>query len=205
LAGIPSISRAVRYDVDVGSFYANVTVRGPVVDQVVAAVQELGYHALVATTVKDLTVICEEQSDTQDKSVWQRVASRLSEKLSCDALAVMNRDDDILLYALYRSGRLADEYNSCPAYWNEADPNGEAGGNPSALCKAFGMPGDPTEVDRVLHTAITCKDDDSDDFVFAGERHAALISALGWPDVPYQQGFDYLTKQRLDSQWRVVG
>jgi len=189
----------------VGSFYANVTVRGPVVDQVIAAVQELGYRAFVDTTVKGLTVICEEQSDTQDKSVWLRVASRLSEKLSCDALAVMNHDDDVLLYALYRSGRLADEYNSCPAYWNEADQNEPAGGNPSTLCQSFGMPGDPTEVDRVLHTVATCEEDDSDDeFVFAGERHTALVSALDWPEVPYQQGFDYLTKEGLDSRWHVV-
>ena len=46
--------------------------------------------------------------------------------------------------------------------------------------------------------------DDEDEFVFATERHAALISALGWPDIPYQWGFGYLTKERPDSRWNLV-
>lgn len=194
------------YHLGVGSFYTNVTLQGPDEDQVVAAIRELGYRAFVATTINSLTVVCEQQSDTQDKRIWHSVASRLSEKLNCAAFTVMNHDDDILLYSLYRNGQLVDEYNSCPAYWNEADQDGPTGGDPQALCDTFGMPGDRIEVDRVLHTATSCEEDDGEDqFVFATERHAALVNALGWPTVPHQQGFDYLSKERLDSQWRLIG
>jgi hypothetical protein len=82
-----------------------------------AAVEALGYRTFVAATVSELTVIYEESSDTQDKAIWYRVAKQLSEKLMFPALAVMNHDDDILAYALYRNGTLLDEYDSCPSYW----------------------------------------------------------------------------------------
>jgi hypothetical protein len=189
-----------------GNFYTNVTLRGPDANQVIAAIRELGYSAFVADTIDGLTVVCEQQCDTQEQRIWHLVASRLSEKLSCDAFAVINHDDDILLYALYRNGRLMDEYNSCPAYWNEADQVEPVGGDPKALCESFGMPGNQSEVDRVLRTATSCEEDDGEDeFVFAGERHAALVSALDWPEIPYQQSFGYLTRERLDSRWHIAG
>lgn len=206
LAFNDSIALVNRYYCGVGSFYTNVTLRGPDGEQVIAAIRELGYRAFVADTINGLTLICEQQSDTQDKGIWHTVASRLSEKLACAALAVMNHDDDFLLYGLYQSGRLVDEYNSCPAYWNEVEQAEPLGGDPKMLCQAFGMPGNHVDIDRVLHTPTSSLEDDGEDeFVFATERHAALISALDWPDVPYQQGFDYLTKERLDSRWHVVG
>jgi hypothetical protein len=190
----------------VGNFYTNVTLRGPGAEQIVAAIGQLGYRAFVANTINGLTVVCEQQSDTQNKGIWRNVASRLSKALSCDALAVMNHDDDILLYALYRKGRLVDQYNSCPAYWNEADQAGPVGGDQNMLCEIFGMPGNRAELDRVLHTAPSWEEGDNDDeFVFAVERHAALVRSLDWPGIPYQQGFDYLTKERSDSQWHFIG
>jgi hypothetical protein len=104
-----------------GFFYTNVTVRGPNQVQAVSAVEMPSYRAFVAATVSGLTVIYEEQSDTQDEAIWRRVAKELSEKLNCPAFAVMNHDDDILAYALYRSGTLSDEYNSCPSYLERCD------------------------------------------------------------------------------------
>jgi hypothetical protein len=44
-----------------------------------------------------------------------------------------------------------------------------------------------------------------EEFVFAWERHAALLKALDWPDVPYQQGFDYLTQDGPPADLRAVG
>jgi hypothetical protein len=190
----------------VGSFNTNVTLRDTDADRVTAVLRELGYRAFVANAIDGLTIVCEQQSDTQDKQIWHTVASQLSERLSCDAFAVMNHDDDILLYALYRNGRLVDEYNSCPAYRNDVGQTAPLGGDPKRLCESFGMPGNQPDVDRVLHTPTSCEEDDGEDvFVFASERHAALISALGWPDLPYGQGFGYLNRERLDSQWHVVG
>jgi hypothetical protein len=192
----------------VGNFYTNVTLRGPEQARVLVAVKALGYRAFVAATGTELTVICEEQSDTQDNAIWLEVAKRFSEKLNCPALAVMNHDDDILSYALYRNGTLLDEYNSCPDYWGNADtPVPPRGGDAQTLCEVFGMPGNAVEVERILRTTTDCNDEGADveeEFVFAWERHAALVKALDWPDIPYQQGFDYLTKDGAPPDWCVI-
>jgi hypothetical protein len=182
-----------------GNFYTNVI--GPDQADVVAACEALGYHVFVATTVSGLTVICEEQSDTQDEAIWHRVVKELSGKLGCPALAVMNHDDDILAYALYRNGTFLDEYNSCPDYWEEEDePAPPRGGDSQALCETFGMPGDAAEVKRILRVM-----GDDEEFVFAFERHAALLKALDCPDIPYQQGFTYITQEGAPADWRAVG
>jgi hypothetical protein len=148
-----------------------------------------------------LTIICEEQSDTQDEVVWHRVAKQLSEKLDCPALAVMNHDDDILAYALYRNGALLDDYSSWPDYWEESDePAAPRGGNAHTLCETFGMPGNAAEIERILRTP-----GDSDEFVFASERQAALLKALDCPEIPCQQGFTYITEEGAPADWRTVG
>jgi hypothetical protein len=194
------------YDVVVGNFYTSVTLRGPDRTTVVSAVKELGYCAFVSATASDLTVACEEQSDTQDEAIWLGVAQQLSQKLNCPALAVMNHDDDILCYALYRSGTPLDEYNSCPDYWATAGAaDAPSGGNAQALCDAFGMPGNPVEVERILRRMPKYDDgEDEEGFVFEWERHAGLIKALDWPDVPYQQGFGYLKNESSSSSWQLV-
>jgi hypothetical protein len=148
----------VAYDVLVGNLYTNVTLRGPDQARVLVAVKALGYRAFVAATATELTVICEEQSDTQDKAIWLEVAKQLSEKLNCPALAVMNHDEDILSYALYRNGTLLDEYNFCPDYWGNADtPVPPRGGDAQALCETFGMPGNVVEVERILRTTTALR------------------------------------------------
>jgi hypothetical protein len=185
----------------VGNFYTNVTVRGIAQEGVVAAVDALGYRAFVSHTTSGLTVVCEEESDAQDELVWRGVAKQLSERLNCEALAVMNHDDDILVYALYRNGKLLDEYNSCPDYWEEEDePGPPTGGDVRALCEALGMPGNAAEAERILREPA-----DSDEFLFAFRRHEALLKALDWPDVPCQQGFTYIKEVGEAVDWRAVG
>jgi hypothetical protein len=192
----------------VGFFYTSVTVRGPLQTEVISALESLEYRAFIGPTLSTLTVICEQGSDTQDKAIWHRVAQQVSEKLSCQALAVMNHHDDILTYALYAKGALMDEYNSCPSYWNATlNASQPLGGDAEMLCNAFGMSGDAAEVERILRHVPDC-DEDADteeEFVFEWERHAALLRALNWPEIPYQQGFDYLIKDLVQSAWRLIG
>jgi hypothetical protein len=186
----------LRFELVVGNFYTNLTVRGPDQATVTTAAENLRLRAFVSPTYTGLTVICEKESDTQDSEIWHRVAKTVSQKLNCSALAVLNHDDDILMYALYSSGKLADEYNSYPSYWDETDePPKPTGGDTQILCDLFGMPGDTAEVARVLRNG----NEDHEEFLFAMDRHAALLKALAWPVVPFQQGFDYLTQDGLPT------
>lgn len=167
-----------------GNFYTNLTVVGPSQEQVINAVKALELNAFVSQSFSGLTMVCEEKSDTQDESIWHRVAKQLSQKLICPVMAALIHDDDLFLYALYCQGKLLDDYHSCPSYWGTVKDEGPRGGNVDALVAAFGMPGEVDKVERILRPAKT--------FVFSSEQHIALAKALGWPDFPLARCFGYL-------------
>jgi hypothetical protein len=48
-----------------------------------------------------------------------QLGTRLSEALSCHALALMVHDDDLFLYNLDHQGESLDGYNSCPQYFEQ--------------------------------------------------------------------------------------
>jgi hypothetical protein len=100
----------------VGRFYTNITVRVAEQAQVAEVVRAARYRAWISPTVAGLTVVCESQSESQNLNTWHGVAQQLSLVLSCPALAVMNHDDSVLLYALYDRGRLVDQYDSNPDF-----------------------------------------------------------------------------------------
>ena len=75
------------------------------------------------------------------------------------------------------------------------------------LCEAFGMPGNAAEVERILRTVSDDDDENPDletEFVFAWERHVALTHALGWPEVPCHEGFQYLKRDGAAAGWRLI-
>jgi len=97
----------------------------------------------------------------------------------------MNHDDDILWYQLYESGTLSDTYDSCPDYFDfdgEGEPRGPTGGDAGKLCNAFAH-GDREQVEGILRKSL------EDGYVFAFQRHADLVEALGLP--AFAVGFAY--------------
>ena len=90
-------------------------------------------------------------------------------------LAVLNHDDDILWYQLYADGKLVDEYDSTPGYFDSAaEPSAPAGGDARKLCSALGST-NAAEVERILRKSGF----DDDGYTFAFERHTDLVRALG--------------------------
>ena len=126
-------------------------------------------------STKDTVVAFDEESDNQDQRVISSLATDLSRKLRCPVLAVLNHDDDILWYQLYKDGELQDQYDSSPGYFDpSAEPSAPAGGDAAKLCAAFGS-AKTEEVERVLRKSAF----DDDGYTFAIERHGDLVSALG--------------------------
>ncbi len=148
-----------------GSFYTNYTLRGPEPSTVASALT--GRRALVSPLCGGCVVVFDEASDDQDLDLISGLAARLSSDLSCQVLSVLNHDDDILWYRLYASGRLSDEYNSSPGYFEpRAKPSSPLGGNAAVLCAAFGSR-NVDEVERILRkpaVGIAA-------YAFAYERH----------------------------------
>jgi hypothetical protein len=164
-----------------GNFYTNITLLGPDQDQIVEYLSQQGLTAYVSPTDERATVVYEEQCDTQDTDILERLASRLAAHFDCLALAILNHDDDVLLYRLYAGSGLLDQYDSTPGYF-EGEETLPEGGDAAALCKAFGVEQNASAVDAVLH---------DENFLFAVERHEALVDALNLTD--FSVAFGYTT------------
>src|SRR5262249_2983099 len=128
-------------------------------------------EALVTDAVNGVTFFYERAADQQREEDIVSVARTVSQDLHCHVLAVLNHDDDILLYWLFANGELLDRYNSSPSHFTDGD-NTPTGGNAVELCAAFEVPAKVAEVEKALHH--TC-------YVFAHERHSALAELLGLP------------------------
>lgn len=159
-----------------GNFYVNYTLRGP--DQKSVAEVLAGRSAIVTPLHDNYVVVFDEESDQQNHEVIAELASELSGQLNCPLLAMLNHDDDILWYQLYLNGELVDEYNSTPGYFNASDEEsamaGPTGGDAKKLCAAFGSDA-VEEVEDILRKPWP------DGYMFAVERHADLVAAIGMP------------------------
>ena len=171
-----------------GNFYVNYTLRGP--SQMAVAEALSGHSAIVTPSHLGCVVAFDETSEMQDERTIMRLALQLSLELHCPVLAVLNHDDDILCYWLYINGRLIDQYNSAPDYFDEsADDSNPVGGDAEKLCRAFSA-GDAAVIEAILRKPSG----DKDGYLFAIDRHVDLAKAL---DIPtYGVGFGYTYVER---------
>jgi Ankyrin repeats (many copies) len=94
-----------------------------------------GYRVLPARG--EWASLYEERASEQDFERIRELAGGLSEDLGVAAIAFLVHDSDVACYWLFDGGRLLDEYNSCPNYF-DADATAEepprpAGGRPDVL------------------------------------------------------------------------
>lgn len=167
--------------------------RGPGQEAVAAALA--GRSALVTSAHEGCVVVFDEESDEQNHEIIAELASRLSGQFQCPLLTVMNHDDSILWYQLYRSGELVDEYNSAPGYFEtedeEAASAGPEGGDAGKLCTAFGSKA-IGEVEEILRKPGAA----DGGYVFEIERHMDLANALGIPEFG-AGGFQQISEDAL--------
>jgi hypothetical protein len=173
-----------------GSFYTNITLRSHQA-RIIELLEREDRTAYVAPTVNGCTVVCDKECDEQDTDVLQELAALLSRELQCVAFAVLNHDDDVLMYWLYENGTPTDRYDSTPDYFSD-DEEGDAlpsGGDAYRLCRAFGVMQNVAEVEDVLRTPAFSEDEH---YLFAIERHADLVAALGTPSFSVGLGYTYI-------------
>lgn len=148
-----------------GSFYGNITLKGPMQHQVAAYLREHGRDAYVSPTIHDITVVYDREE--YDLSL----AADLSGAFRCSALWAAVADSDVFFYVLYESGAQIDGYGSRPDL--QEDPSTSSGaGNAQVLCAAFGAERAVEQVDLLLH---------HDAFVMEEHRHWAVAEALSLP------------------------
>lgn len=85
------------------------------------------------------TSLYEEEASWQDEARIRVLAGGLSKDLHVAAVAFTVHDSDIACYWLFDDGRLLDQYNSCPDYFDDDatddEPQGPAGGRPDVLLR----------------------------------------------------------------------
>ena len=181
-----------------GNFYVNYTLRGPNQRAVAAALA--GRSSIVSPQQNGCVVVFDEESEEQNQEVIAELASRLSGRLNCPLLVILNHDDDNLKYQLFLNGDLMDEYDSTPGYFGGGDGDGDEsapvnephGGNATLLCEIFGVKA-VTEVDHILRKPSL----NEDGYVFAFERHADLAAALGIASFGVGTSFSALVEGEL--------
>lgn len=174
-----------------GSFYVNVTVRGPTQEDVIAAVGERA--AYVSQTVAGCTLILDESCESQLEAEIITFAAVLSYRLHCPAFSAFVHDDDIFVYWLHRDGALLDIYNSNPGAF--APPGmtftGPVGGNASLLASTFEV------AESASLSAALQAPHGAEKYVLETSRHRDLAEALGLP--PFSAGLGYHYLQRGDT------
>ncbi len=159
-----------------GNFYTNISLKTANNVEVTNYLNEEDIDAFVASAQKEFVCVF----PAADATLFD-VAAELSRELSCSAFAVMNHDDDVLMYQLFESGKMVDEYNSCPGYFS-GDEEERTGGDAEKLCEAFGRDDVRNQIADIL----------TRDYTFELERHHALVALLGLPRCTVGSGFTYI-------------
>ncbi len=178
-----------------GSFYTNVTLRTTDRDAVRQHLSAARRRAYISPPVAGAVVVFDQACEDQDPKELNGLASLLSERCACPALAVMINDDDVLWYGLYEAGSLVDEYTSAPEYF-EGGGAPPTGGDTARLCAAFARP----DVEADLHGILHRTKDASDAYTFETERHSAVVEALGLPSAAVGTGYNYVEAGELPDE-----
>lgn len=171
-----------------GNFYTNYVLPDVTQSEVVAAL--VGRSAFVSPAVNNVVVVFDEKSESQNMDIINLFGAELSSKCKCPVLATMNHDDDVLCYGLFIAGQLADEYNSCPGYFDSSIGSNEpSGGDAAKLAAAFNLK-DTTAIEKILRAP-------NEEYVFAVERHSDLAKTLDLPPFVAGSGYDYISNGEL--------
>jgi hypothetical protein len=94
-------------------------------------------HFLIAPAKNGWVSLYEERASRQNPGLICDLAAGLSEGLKTAAIAFSVHDSDIACYWLYENGKLLDEFNSCPDYFDFGGqvPATSRGGQPGILLR----------------------------------------------------------------------
>ena len=164
-----------------GNFYTNISVKTADADRLAEILrgQQCDAYLLPAEA---WTVVFDRASDEMLMPL-EPLTALISRELAGTALAVLDHDDDVLMYLLYRDGEKLDEYSSRPGYFTGENSPPE-GGKAGLLCEAVGLPDREKTVQAILQPEKLP--------VFAYEQHRQLAEALSLPPGAVGCGYRYI-------------
>ncbi len=172
-----------------GSFYVNFTVASDDQKAVKACLEKAECSAFISPPMDSCIVVFEEESESQDPEDIDEVGELLSTGVDAPVWCVLCHDDGVMHCILYEAGKVADRYDSCPAYFDGVGSESPEGGDAGLICKRFGRPDAAQDLESIL------KDDE--EYVFESERHKAIVKAMGLPGIAVNTGFEYIEAGEL--------
>src|SRR5579872_7298534 len=120
-----------------GLFCVNLHFRSTDDKALAAALDRRGVQRYRVVPAKNgWTSLYEERTSQQDERWIRDLAGKLSHDLHVAAVAFLVHDSDIACYWLFDDGRLLDEYNSCPDYFDAGGRgSGPSGGQTDILIR----------------------------------------------------------------------
>jgi hypothetical protein len=192
-----------------GIFYVNHTVRASQ-DRVLDILKKERRTAFVSPTIGGYTVVCDRQCDEQDPVAIAQLGQKLSALLGAPVLAVLNHDDDLFSYWLFKQGQLIEEHDAFPENvedddegcggfrlyreteedWNPTPEDDEASATPGEeLCRILGHEAMGEQVQAVL---TGC------DALFARQIHQELVELLGLPSCAVGAGYKCVIQRHTE-------
>jgi hypothetical protein len=164
------------YPRPVGSFYTQVLVRADA-QRCVDVMRSLRRPSYVIPPHRGITVVCDKQCEGQDMETLDSVAATLGARLEVPTAALLNHDDDWLVFRLFERGRFVGGI--------------EVGHTPLSLrgsvakLREIVSPGAPL---WPIYAALLKPR------VFQLQRHAELVAALGLPQGSLGVGYQYIAR-----------
>jgi hypothetical protein len=125
-----------------GSSYTNLQVRSRDYERVVRSLEEASVLPVFLSQPCDRGWISvyPRVTESQDPDKLRSIAELLSRELETGVFGLLVHDSDLFWYILYENGRLTDEYESDPGYFDGEDDSPPSGGNMQAVVR-YCLPG----------------------------------------------------------------
>jgi hypothetical protein len=172
-----------------GNFYVNHTIKGVHRDRVADILRAHRYSAYVSPEKNGCVVVAEAISDSHATETILSVARILSSEARAVVLPVGNADDDELFFGLYVDGEARCRYSN---YVDMDD--GTRATAVERICTALQVHQAMEAVTLVLNGR----------YVFAIERHAALVDALQLSDFAVGFGYRYVDRGDLPPSLQLI-
>ncbi len=169
-----------------GNFYSNITLTTDARDKVINFLVDEKRHTFVYPIDGFICVF------PKNDEILFELAEQLSSNFKCSAFSVIIHDDSLLLYKLFDSGNLLDDYNSCPGYFSGVNQP-STGGNAEKLCSVYSVPDERDSLEEILRKEYT----------FESNRHDAIIAKINLPYCTVGGGFGYLQEDDVPPELDV--
>jgi len=175
LSGKQGRGAIVSCGVRMGNFYTNITLRSTYRQALIEHMRAQSRRCFISPAHQGFTTIYDRLCEEQDLTDLEALATNLSSRFNCTALAVLNHDDDVLWIGLARDGKWLTTYQS----------DQSLSGSAWRLAQEFKIMGLLPLVWFLMRWPF---------FLFEIWRHAALASVLGIPKATVGLGYEYLSR-----------